>query len=91
MQLGAWKPFAEATWNHEWNDDNRTVTTTLISVVAPSYNSLATPVASDWGNATLGVSYKISPSINIWGAFSEVFGNSEQTNYGGELGLSVSF
>jgi outer membrane lipase/esterase len=91
MELGAWKPFVEATWNHEWNDDSRTVTTTLTSVVAPSYTSLATPVASDWGNATIGVSYKISPNTNIWGVFSEVFGNSKQTNYGGELGLSVSF
>ncbi|WP_319588788.1 autotransporter domain-containing protein [uncultured Desulfobulbus sp.] len=91
IELGKWKPFAEATWNHEWNDDDRTVTTTLTSVLAPSYTTLVTPVASDWGNATVGVSYKISPKILLWGAFSEVFGSSENTNYGGELGLSVSF
>jgi len=91
IELGKWKPFAEATWNHEWNDDDRTVTTTLTSVLAPSYTTMATPVASDWGNATVGVSYKISPKIMLWGSFSEVFGSSEYTNYGGELGLSVSF
>ena len=27
LELGAWKPFAEATWNHEWNDDDRTLRT----------------------------------------------------------------
>jgi outer membrane lipase/esterase len=91
LQLGAWKPFAEATWNHEFNNDGRTVTTALTSVVAPSYTSLATPVASDWGNATIGASYKISPTTMIWGAFSEVFGASENTSYGGEIGLRMSF
>ena len=91
VELGDWKPFGEATWNHEWNDDNRTVTTALTSVSAPSYTTLATPVDSDWGNATIGVSYRISPSTILWGAFSEVFSNSEITNYGGELGLRISF
>jgi outer membrane lipase/esterase len=91
VELGDWKPFAEATWNHEWNDDNRTVTTTLTSVSAPSYTTSATPVHSDWGNATIGAPYRISPGIILWGAFSEAFGNSEIVNYGGELGLRISF
>ncbi len=91
IELGAWKPFAEATWNHEFNNDGRTVTTSLTSVVAPSYTSLATPVPSDWGNATIGASYKINPNTMIWGAFSEVFGAPENTNYGGEVGLSMNF
>jgi len=91
VELGDWKPFVEATWNHEWNDDDRTVTTTLTSVSAPAYNTLATPVAADWGNATIGASYKINQRTMIWGSFSEVFGSSEMTNYGGELGLRISF
>jgi outer membrane lipase/esterase len=91
VEIGEWKPFVEATWNHEWNDDDRTVTTTLTSVSAPAYNMLATPVASDWGNATIGASYKINQKTMIWGSFSEVFGSSEMTNYGGELGLRISF
>jgi outer membrane lipase/esterase len=91
VELSAWKPFVEATWNHEWNDDDRTVTTTLTTVSAPSYTTLATSVDSDWGNATIGASYRINPNTILWGAFSEVFGNSEMTNYGGEVGLSISF
>ncbi len=91
LELGNWKPFAEATWNHEWNDDNRTVTTTLTSVSAPPYTTVPAPVDSDWGNATLGASYRISSSIILWGAFSEAFGNSEMVNYSGELGLRISF
>lgn len=91
IELGAWKPFAEATWNHEWNHDDRAVTTTLTSLSAPSFTSLAVPVASDWGNATIGVSYKINPSTVLWTTFSDVFGSSEMTKYSGELGLRISF
>lgn len=91
IELGNWQPFAEATWNHEWNDDDRTVATTLTSVSAPSYTTLATPVDPDWGNATIGVSYEIGRSALIWFTFSEVFGNSETTSYGGELGLRIRF
>jgi len=91
MEFGAWEPFAEATWNHEFNNDARTVMTSLTSVWAPSYTSLATPVASDWGNATIGASYKINDRTMLWAAFSEIFGASEKSNYDGEIGLRMSF
>ena len=91
FELGVWKPFVEATWNHEFNHDGRTVTTALTSVVAPSYTSLATPVASDWGNATIGAPYKINERAMLWVAFTDAFGASENTNYGGEIGLRMSF
>lgn len=91
VELGAWNPFIEAMWNHEWNDDDRTVTTTLTSVSAPAYNSVTTPVASDWGNATIGASYQINQKMMIWGSFSEFFGSTEMNNYSGELGLRISF
>ena len=91
IELGAWKPFGEATWNHEWKNNDRTVTTTLTSVSAPSFTSFALPVASDWGNATIGASYRISPGTMLLATFSEVFGKSELSNYGGELSLHISF
>jgi len=91
MELGAWKPFVEATWNHEFNDDARTVRTSLTSVWAPSYTSLATQVSSDWANATIGTSYKFNDKTMLWCTFSEAFGSSENTNYGGEIGLRMSF
>lgn len=91
MEFGAWRPFAEATWNHELNDDARTVTTSLTSVWAPGYTSLPIQVASDWGNATIGASYKMNDRTLLWGAFSEIFGASEKRNSSGEIGLTISF
>lgn len=91
IELGAWKPFAEATWNHEFNDDDRTLWTALTSVSAPSYVSLATPIASDWGIATLGTSYKFNETTSLWGSFSSSFGAEDFSNYCGEIGLRISF
>lgn len=91
IELGAWKPFAEATWNHEWNDDERTVRTSLTSVSAPSYLSVATPVAADWGAATLGASCKLNGKTSLWGSVSSRLGSDEVNSYGGEIGLRISF
>lgn len=91
IALGAWQPFAEAAWNHEWNDDDRTVTTALTSVSAPSFTSLALPVASDWGTATVGTAYTLTSNIMLWGAFSGVFGNDASESYGGEIGFRIGF
>lgn len=91
IEFGVLKPFVEVTWNHEWNDDDRTLRTSLTSVSAPSFISVATPVASDWGVATLGASYKFDERTSLWGSFSSSFGSDEANNYGGAIGLHVSF
>ncbi len=91
IEFGVWKPFVEVAWNHEWNDDDRTLRTSLTSVSAPSFISVATPVASDWGVATLGASYKFDERTSLWGSFSSGFGSDEVNNYGGAIGLRVSF
>jgi outer membrane lipase/esterase len=83
VDLGAWRPFAEAKWNHEWADKDRMVTASLTSVAAPA--------ASDWADASLGASYKLNSQVMLRAAVSAVFLDPEVSSYGGELGLSVSF
>ncbi|MCE5333739.1 MAG: autotransporter domain-containing protein [Desulfobacteraceae bacterium] len=89
--VGKWQPFAEAKWNHEWAGKDRTVTASLTSVSAPSYTMDAAPVASDWGTASLGTSYKLNSRMLLRATASAVFFNPQMINYGGELGLNVSF
>jgi outer membrane lipase/esterase len=89
--VGKWHPFAEAKWNHEWANKDNTVTASLTSVAAPSYTLAAVPVASDWGTALLGASYKLTPQVMLRGVVSVVFANPQMTSYGGEVGLSFSF
>ena len=89
--VGDWQPFAEAKWNHEWADTDRTITASLTSVAAPSYTMDAVPVASDWATASLGTSYKLNSRVMLRAAVSTMFLNPQVTSYGGELGLNVSF
>ena len=89
--VGKWQPFAEAKWNHEWADRNRTVTASLTSVAGPSYSMDAAPVASDWATTTLGTSYRLNPRMLLRASTSAFFFNPQEISYGGELGLNVSF
>jgi len=91
MELGSWKPFFEAEWNHEWAAKDRTVMASLTSVSAPSYTMDAVPITSDWATASLGTSYHLTPQVMLRGVAAAMFLNSQVTSYGGEVGLSVSF
>ena len=88
---GSLQPFAEANWNHEWGDRNRSIMTTLTSVAAPSYFMDAAPVGSDWAALSLGSYYKLSSRAILRGSLFSMFGNPQMESYGGELGLNVCF
>ncbi len=91
VDAGAWQPFVEMDWNHEWAGKNRTVTASLTSIAAPSYTAAAAPVASDWATVFVGTSYRLSQLVMLRGAFSAFVVNPQVVSYGGELGLSVAF
>ncbi|MCB2185034.1 MAG: autotransporter domain-containing protein [Deltaproteobacteria bacterium] len=91
VELGAWRPFAEALWNHEWAARDRTGTASLTTVDAPAYTADAAPVAADWGTVTLGSSYQLNPRVTLLGQASAVVWDPEVITYGGELGVSINF
>ena len=91
LDAGDWQPFADVEWNHELAGKNRTITTSLTSIAAPSWSTAAAPVASNWATAAVCVSYKLSPQVIVGAAASAMFANPRTTSYGGELGLNVSF
>jgi outer membrane lipase/esterase len=85
------QPFAELNWNHELACQNRMVGTTLTTVAAPTYYMDAVPVATDWATLSLGSYYKLSPRAVLRGGVSAMLANPQMQNYGGDLGLNVSF
>ena len=89
--VGNWQPFAEAKWNHEFVDKNRMVKAAITTAVAAPYSMAAAPIATDWGTASAGASYRINDQWMVRATASTMFGNSQATTYGGELGVSVSF
>jgi outer membrane lipase/esterase len=91
VDAGNWQPFADVQWNHEWADKNRTITTSLTSIAAPSWSSPAVPIAANWASGSVGVSYRVNPQVIVGAAAAAQFINPRATSVGGELGLNVSF
>jgi outer membrane lipase/esterase len=91
IDVGAWQPFAEVDWNHEWAGGNRSITASLVSVAAPSYTSPAVPVAQNWASASLGLTYKLNAQVFLRAAVEAVMISPQVGFYGGELGANVSF
>lgn len=88
--IDAWQPFAEAKWNHECSEKNRTVTASLSTVVAPAYSMDAVPVTSDWATISMGTSYKLNSRVMLQGSVSALAFASEVTSYRSDLGLVVN-
>ena len=89
--VGRFRPFVEATWNHEFADPNRKVKAALTSAPAAPYSMATQPLNADWATASVGTSFKVNDRVMLRGAFSTMAFNPQTVSYGGELGLSVSF
>jgi outer membrane lipase/esterase len=88
---GRWRPFAKATWDHEFASPNRNVTATLTTSVAPSYSLPAIVTGTDWAVATAGTTLTLAHNVT---GLAAVTGQAAQKNvaaYGGQLGVNVAF
>jgi outer membrane lipase/esterase len=88
---GAWHPFAQVAWNHEFADTNRNVTAYLTTVTAPGYSLPAVILGKDWGTGSVGTSWKMGSNVTALGAFTAEFGQRDATSYGVQIGLNVAF
>lgn len=92
IDVGDWRPFVEAKWNHELVDQSdRKVKAALTSTTAAPYSMAAAPVKSDWATASTGTSYKISERVMVRGSASATAFDSQTVSYGGDVGVNVSF
>jgi outer membrane lipase/esterase len=92
VDLGIWRPFAQVTWNHEFdNTANRTVTASLTTLVAPSYSLPIVQLGHDWASAAVGTSVTIGRDWTGLAAFNAQLGQNGTTNYGGRFGINYAF
>jgi outer membrane lipase/esterase len=91
MDGGRLRPFVEANWNHECAGKDRTITTSLTSVGAPSYIMDSVPVASDWATTSLGTFYELNSRTMLRGAASAMYINPQMITCGGEFSLNFCF
>jgi len=89
--VGAWRPFAEVKWHHEWADPNRMVKAALTSAVAQPYSMAALPITTDWATVSGGTSFRLNEMTMLKATGSVTIINPHVTSYGGELGVSFSF
>jgi len=92
IDLGIWRPFAQATWNHEFdNTANRTVTASLTTLVAPSYSLPIVQLGRDWASAVVGTTVAIGRDWTGLAAFNAQLGQNGTTRYGGRFGINYAF
>lgn len=92
IDYGNWRPFAQVTWNHEFDDTaNRTVTASLTSMAAPSYTMPIVQLGRDWASAVVGTTVTIARDWTGLAAFNAQLGQNGTTNYGGRFGINYAF
>jgi outer membrane lipase/esterase len=92
LDLGIWRPFAQATWNHEFDDAaSRTVTASLTTLAAPSYSLPIIQLGRDWGSAVIGTTVAVAQDWTGLASFNAQFGQSGTTSYGGRFGINYAF
>jgi outer membrane lipase/esterase len=86
----AMSPYAELAWNHDSNADSREVSAGLNSMNGTFALTGFVPDKS-WGNANLGVSAQLTPSMTSWIGYSGRFGDSSQKYNSFNMGFRVNF
>jgi outer membrane lipase/esterase len=91
FDFGMFQPFAKALWNHEFVSNDRLVTVSPTSTVAPSYSLPAVNLGKDWASATAGVSVGLGKGVTGLVSFTGQLGQDKVTTYGGQVGVNVAF
>jgi outer membrane lipase/esterase len=88
--LGRFRPYVQAVWNHEYASD-RTVRASLTTIEAPSYEMPALKLGRDWATGTLGTTMNISNAFTGIASFTAQAGQTGVKTYGGRVGLNYTF
>jgi outer membrane lipase/esterase len=90
VDYGRYRPFAQLTWDHELGILDRSVTTTLTTSAAPSYDMPAVKLGRDWATATVGTTMTIAPGFTGLAALTAQTGQTGANIYGGRVALNYA-
>ena len=91
MDWGQWHPFAQLSWDHEFDPLDRMVTASLTTTtVAPSYSMPAVALGRDWATATAGAQVTLTPAWTALASFTAQLGQDHSTVFGGLVGLNYA-
>jgi outer membrane lipase/esterase len=86
--LGRFRPFVQAVWNHELASPDRTVTASPTTIDAPSFKMPAVQLGRDWATATVGSTVTLGGGFTGLASFTAQAGQTGVTSYGGRIGLN---
>lgn len=89
LSLGAWEPFARATWNHELITAQRDIQVSLTSITAPSYKMPAASPGRNFATLGLGTRYQLSDNVRSFVSISSQLGQARARTFGIQLGMNV--
>jgi len=81
-------PYAEIAWNHDGKADARNITAGLNSMNGSFALTGFVPDQS-WGAATLGLSARLTPSVQSWIGYSGRFGDNSQKYNSVNMGVRI--
>ncbi|MBK6973973.1 MAG: autotransporter domain-containing protein [Sterolibacteriaceae bacterium] len=91
LDMGSVQPFGRLSVEHEFRDNDRSITAFLTSMAAPSFDLPAAKLERTWGSATLGATMKFAPNLTGSLALSSQFAQSNVRNFGAQFSLNMGF
>jgi outer membrane lipase/esterase len=85
-----WSPFAQVTWNHEFDSMDRNVIASLTTIAAPSYSMPAVVLGRDWATTTIGVRVKLASAWTGLGSVTAQLGQNNAMNYSALVGVNYA-
>lgn len=89
--VGSWSSYLKASYNDRLENLDRSVTTTLTSVSAPSYNLPAATIGDNWFDVMAGVGYQIDEKTSIRANFTQQVSQHDVSSYGATMSFNTSF
>jgi outer membrane lipase/esterase len=83
-------PYAEIAWNHDSKADPRAITAGLNSM-GGSFALTGYSPDKTWGNADLGLSAQLTPSVTSWIGVSGRFSDRNQKDNNVNMGVKIAF
>jgi outer membrane lipase/esterase len=91
VDLGMFQPFAKVVWNRELARTERSVTTSLTTIAAPSYTMPALEFGKDWASGSVGTTLKLGSGVTGLLAMTGQAAQDNVVTCGGRAGVNVAF
>ncbi|WP_199155510.1 autotransporter outer membrane beta-barrel domain-containing protein [Chromobacterium sp. ASV23] len=88
--IGKFSPYGKVSYAHEFKQDDRSVTSGLVTTIGDWTTSIGKP-DNNWMEWTAGVSANFNKKVTAFGQLTATSGKNGGNQTGGNIGVAVSF